>query len=153
MKRSRKTAVWIIGILAGVAIILAALYHIPMHRHIDVTMYDDAGNPSDMQMELTIRRSVFSLSRPRIEGTIAFEGKQYESTPFFEKHRAYYFVDTEQLNRGGTIIALEQNALYFPFIDYQFAPSDPSDLTDSYLFMLQTKDGEGITWRSYIQDN
>ena len=150
MKKSKKIAVWTIGILAGLAIILAVLYHIPVHRHMGVTMYDDAGNPSDMQMELTIRRSVFSISTPKIQGSITFDGKQYESIPFFEKHRACYFIDTEQLNRGGTIIDLTQNALCFPFIDYR---SDPSDLTGSYLFMLQTKDGEGITWRSYIQDD
>lgn len=153
MERGKKIAIWTIGIIIGIAIILAVLYHIPFHRHIDVTMYDDVGTPSDMQMELTICRSVLSISSPKIKGTIAFEGRQYQSTPFYEKQHLYYFIDAEQLSRGGTIIDLIQNALYFPFIDYNFTPSGPSNLTDNYLFMLQTKDGEGETWRSCIQDN
>ena len=153
MKKGKKVAIWTIGTIIGIAVILAVLYHIPIHKHIDVTMYDDTGNPSAMQMELTVYRSVFSLSSPQIKGTVTFEGRQYQSNPFHEKHRVYYFIDTEQLSRGGTIIDLIQNALYFPFIDYNFTPSGPSDLTDNYLIMLQTKDGEGKNWRSYIQDN
>lgn len=106
-----------------------------------------------MQMELTIYRSIFSISPPKIQGTIAFEGRQYQSIPFHEERHIYYFIDTEQLTKDGTVIDQIQNSLFFPFIDYNFVPSGSSDLTDNYLVMLQTKDGEGANWRSYIQSN
>lgn len=154
MTKDKKVLIkWTIGVLILLIVILTVLYHIPIHRHIDVTMYDDGGNPSVMQMELTISRSVFSISKPKIQGTVIFEGRQYQSIPYYEKRHAYYFIDTEQLSKGGTIIDLIQNALYFPFIDYNFVPSGSSDLTENYLLMLQTIDGEGTTWRSYIQDS
>lgn len=43
MKKGKKIAVWTIGVISGIAILLAVLYHIPIHRHVDVTMYDDGG--------------------------------------------------------------------------------------------------------------
>ena len=93
-----------------------------------------------MQMELTVSRSVFSPSRPKIQGAVVFEGRQYRSDPYWEKQRACCFIDAEQLNEGGTVVELLQNALYFPFLD------------SGELLMLQTRDGVGKTWRSYIQD-
>lgn len=140
MKNGRKTVSWILGLLAGAALLYAVLIALPVHKHLDVTMYDDAGTPSAIQMELTVSRSAFSLSRPKIQGTVVFEGRQYRSDPYYEKQRAYYFIDTEQLYEGGTAVELLQNALYFPYID------------GDELLMLQTRDGVGKTWRSYIQD-
>ena len=139
MKNGRKTVAWILGLLTAAALLFALLYALPVHRQLDVTMVDDAGTSSEMQLELTVSRSVFSPSRPRIQGTVVFEGRQYRSDPYYEKQRAYYFIDTEQLSEGGTAVELTQNALYFPFID------------SGQLLMLQTRDGEGKTWRSYIQ--
>ena len=113
MKNSRKTVIWILGLLAGAALLFALLYALPVHRQMDVTMYDEAGNPSEMQMELTVSRSVFSPSRPKIRGTAVFEGRQYRAYPYHKKQRVI----------------------------------DAGDL-----LMLQTRDSEGKTWRSCIQD-
>ena len=45
MKDGRKTVIWILGLFAGAALLFAVIYALPVHRQLDLTVYDDAGTP------------------------------------------------------------------------------------------------------------
>lgn len=146
MKKSKKYIVISSLIVIGCIIVFAAWYYIPLHRRIDMTVYDNSGNPSAMQLDLTIRRSLLSKVKLQLHGSIEFEGQQYESTPWFEQNATYYFIEAEQLHKGGTVLDLQQNSLFFPIIEFN---SDYSAI--DFLLMLKMENGEGRIWRNYIQ--
>lgn len=146
MKKGKKTVM--ASILAALACIIACVvwYQAPFSVHIEQSMYDDNGNPSVMQMDLTVRRALLPNRAPSLRGSIEFDGKHYESTSLYGGPSNYFF-DIEQLQEGGTYIALTQNSLRL------FVTQFSSDFSSfELLAMHQEENGEGHTWRSYIQN-
>lgn len=146
MKKGKK--ILVVSILSVLCCIIAYMvwYQSPFSVHIEQNMYDDNGNPSLMQMDLTVRRSLLPNKEASLRGTVEFEGKRYESTSLYDSPSNYFF-DINQLQEGGTYIDIMQNSLWL--FSTQLSPDYSSF---ELLAMQQEENGEGKTWRSYIQN-
>lgn len=146
MKKGKKTLV--VSILTVLVCIIACVvwYQAPFSVHIEQNMYDDNGNPSVMQMDLTVRRSLLPNKTASLQGTVEFEGNRYESTSLYDAPSNYFF-DINQLQEGGTYTDLTQNSLWL--FSTQLSPDYSSF---ELLAMHQRENGEGKTWRSYMQN-
>lgn len=131
----------IVAVFIVIALVLIALCYIPISCHTDITLYDGTGNSSVMQMDVTLYRSLFSQTT--IQGTIEFEGIQYESRLLGRNPGITAFIDTEQLHIGGTAIDLWQNSLSIQAVQFNFFHSSIVELS-----MLQVKDGVSTLWLS-----
>lgn len=146
MTKGKKIVVASILIVLGCIIAYVIWHQVPIHTHVELNMYDDNGNPSVMQMDLAIRRSLSPNKSPSLQGTIEFEGKHYESLSSYDGSPNRFF-DIKQLQKGGTYIELTQNSLLLFYIQFS---SDYSSI--ELLSMHQAENGEGKTWRNYVQN-
>ena len=70
------------GIVLAGLVLFGIWYHIPLHRALEVTVYDGKGGSGLLQTDLTIHRSFFRETMVR--GTMELDGASYVSAPRME---------------------------------------------------------------------
>ena len=145
MKKRRKIAAVSILLAAACIVAFVLWYQAPVHRRIELDLYDDNGTAAAAQFDIAIRRSVLPDRSDSLRGSIAFDGKRYETTDLYGG-QSNYFYEVNQLQEGGTMIEIMQNSIFLFYIE--FAPDYSSF---ELLAMSHKVNGEAKTWRSYIQ--
>lgn len=116
---------WVVGIILAGLVLFVIWYHIPLHRALEVTAYEETGAPAVLQMDITLHRSFFRGTVVR--GTIELDGASYVSAPWMEfepgsflaglrdkwygKISSGYFVEAERLAGRGDAIYMKQDSL------------------------------------------
>lgn len=115
----------VIGVVLAGLLLFGIWYHIPLHRVLEVTVYDSTGTSAILQMDITLHRSFFRETMVR--GTMELDGASYVSAPrmegqpssFLEGLRdkwsgsisSGYFVEAERLAGRGTAIYMKEDSL------------------------------------------
>lgn len=130
MENARKPEIrrWVVGTALAGLVLFGIWYHIPLHRTLEVTAYEqhygEIGAPAVLQMDVTLHRSF--LRGTVVRGTIALDGVPYVSAPRMEPEpgsfldglrdkwsgRIFsgYFVEAERLAGRGDAIYMMQDS-------------------------------------------
>ena len=135
MERAKKTGLrrWAVGIILAGLVLFAIWYHIPLHRALDVTVYDGTGGSDVLQMDITLHRSFFRGTMAR--GTIELDGASYVSAPRMEPTPSSflaglrdkwsgiiysgYFVEAERLAGRGDFIYMKEDSLWIANVSFR----------------------------------
>ena len=127
MENAKKARLWrwAVGILLAGLVLFGVWYHVPLHRVLEVTVYDGKGGSGLLQMDITLHRSFFRGTAVR--GTMELDGASYVYEPkpgdrpdsFLEGLRdkwsgdisSGYFVEAQRLAGRGTAIYMEEDSL------------------------------------------
>lgn len=129
MENARKPEArrWVAGTVLAGLVLFGIWYHIPLHRTLEVTAYEqhyaEIGAPAVLQMDVTLHRSF--LRGTVVRGTIRVDGVSYVSAPRMEPEPGFLdglrdkwsgrissgrFVESERLAGRGDAIYMMQDS-------------------------------------------
>lgn len=124
----------VIGAVLVCLILFGIWYHIPLHRALEVTVYDGMGGSDVLQMDITLHRSFFRGTMVR--GTMELDGASYVSaapkvepkpSSFLEGLRnkwsgiiySGYFIEAERLAGRGDFIYMMEDSLWIASVSFR----------------------------------
>ena len=123
----------VIGVVLAGLLLFGIWYHIPLHRVLEVTVYDSTGTSAILQMDITLHRSFFRETVVR--GAMELDGVSYVSAPRMEpkpnsfldglryKWIGYissgHFVEAERLAGRGDYIYMMEDSLQIFSISFR----------------------------------
>ena len=132
MENAKKARLWrwAVGILLAGLVLFGVWYHVPLHRVLEVTVYDGKGGSGLLQMDITLHRSFFRGTVAR--GTMELDGASYvydpipEASSFLDGLRdkwsgrihSGYFVEAERLAGRGIATYMMEDSLQVAGISF-----------------------------------